>query len=80
MIPLYGFLEHDTIGLLVMAYPTDTMADLITKVQQSASIRIKSKKNMCLKYKDKIRHLESTVADLQFQPLDHFFVISGGQC
>jgi hypothetical protein len=38
--PLYGFLEGDSIGLLVLAAPTDTMAQIAAKLQQSASVRV----------------------------------------
>jgi hypothetical protein len=36
MIPLYGFLEGDTIGLLILAEEGDTIAALAQKLQDSA--------------------------------------------
>ena len=40
MIPLYGFLEGDTIGLLVLAQPTDTGEDLVAKLVSAAKVRV----------------------------------------
>jgi hypothetical protein len=40
MIPLYGFLEGDTIGLLVLADEEETLASLADKLQSAASVRV----------------------------------------
>ena len=40
MIPLYGFLAGDTLGLLILAEEDDTMAELATKLQQAAFVRV----------------------------------------
>jgi hypothetical protein len=40
MIPLYGFLEGDTLGLLVLAGEQDTAAELARKLQEAASLRV----------------------------------------
>lgn len=74
MIPLYGFLEKDSLGLLIMAYEEDTVKDLIQKTQQAAIVRVQPQANMQLTYKGKILLPEQTVKEVQFKPLDHFFV------
>ena len=43
MIPLYGFLQGDSIGLLVLAEESDTAADLAEKLQSAARIRVRDK-------------------------------------
>jgi hypothetical protein len=40
MIPLYGFLQGDVLGLLILAEEGDTMAELAQKLMQSARIRV----------------------------------------
>jgi hypothetical protein len=77
MIPLYGFLEGDTIGLLVLAYPQDSMDDLVSKVQNSAAIRIKPRPFMQLQYKNELVAADKTVLELGMLPLEHFFVVEG---
>lgn len=74
MIPLYGFLEGDTLGLLIFAYPQDKMSDLIAKLQRSAALRVSPRDNMALMYQDRIVELSTTVKELDIQPLEHFFV------
>jgi hypothetical protein len=39
-IPLYGFQEGDTIGLLVIAEEHDTVATLAGKLQAAADLRV----------------------------------------
>jgi hypothetical protein len=39
-IPLYGFLEGDTVGLLVLAEEGQTILDVARKLQDAASIRV----------------------------------------
>jgi hypothetical protein len=40
LVPLYGFLEGDTMGLLVLAHGDDTMASVADKLRASASLRV----------------------------------------
>lgn len=77
MIPIYGFLEGDTIGLLIFAYPNETVQDLINKVQKSASVRIEPRANMQLLFKEHPVASQLTVKEMGVQPLDHFFVVQG---
>ena len=62
MIPLYGFLQGDTIGLLVLAQPDDTAAVLCAKLQSAAAVRVAP---------------EATVAELALQPLERIDVVAG---
>jgi hypothetical protein len=41
VIPLYGFLRGDTLGLLVLARPEDTIEALGALVQRSADVRVR---------------------------------------
>jgi hypothetical protein len=43
-IPLYGFLQGDTVGLLILAEKDDTLQSLAQKLQEGASLRV-AKKN-----------------------------------
>jgi hypothetical protein len=40
MIPLYGFVEDDTLGLLVLAEEDETVKALAEKLQASADVRV----------------------------------------
>ena len=40
LVPLYGFVQGDTLGLLVLVRTTDTVAQLATVLQEAATMRI----------------------------------------
>lgn len=40
LVPLYGFVQGDTLGLLVLVRTTDTVAELARVLQEAASIRV----------------------------------------
>lgn len=39
MVPLYGFLQGDTMGLTIVVHTTDTVATLVGRLQQAAHVR-----------------------------------------
>ena len=75
MIPLYGFLEGDTIGLLVLADETDSAAVLVDKLQNSARVRVKARRNMNVVYKGQVIERTVSVAEARFEALDRFDVV-----
>jgi hypothetical protein len=40
LVPLYGFLEGDTIGVLVLAHHDDTIARVAEKLVSAAAVRV----------------------------------------
>lgn len=41
LVPFYGFLRGDTIGMVVLVHDHQTMADVASVLQQAASVRVK---------------------------------------
>jgi hypothetical protein len=78
MIPLYGFLEGDCIGLLVLAEENDTAIDLAEKLQSAARIRVKADPNVRVAYQGVLIGPHTTVAQAQMTALDRFDVIKVG--
>lgn len=76
-IPLYGFLQGDTIGLLILADEGDTLEALARKLQVAASLRVAARGSLRVVYNDKIMDSVMTVAQAGFQALDRFDVTSG---
>ena len=76
-IPLYGFLEGDTVGLLILADDGDTLEVLARKLQDAASLRVASRDDVRVVYNDKTMDLTMTVAQAGLQALDRFDVLSG---
>jgi hypothetical protein len=76
MIPLYGFLQGDCIGLMVLAEESDTAADLAEKLQVAARIRVKPEAKVRVVYQGAIIGSLTTVAQAQMGALDRFDVIN----
>jgi len=76
-VPLYGFLQGDTVGLLILAEDGDTLEALARKLQAAASLRVAARHPVRVVYNDKIMDPAITVAQAGFEPLDRFDVLSG---
>jgi hypothetical protein len=76
MIPLYGFLQGDTIGLLILARPDDTMEVLAEKLQASASVRVKPRRRVSVIYNQQVLDPLATVARVGLTALDRFDVVA----
>jgi hypothetical protein len=74
-IPLYGFLEGDTVGLLVLAEEGDTVLELARKLQDAASIRVARNDKMDFVFDGKAIDPGLTVVQAGLQELDRFDVI-----
>jgi Toluene-4-monooxygenase system protein B (TmoB) len=77
-IPLYGFLEGDTVGLLVLAEEGETVLELARKLQNAANIRVAHKDRIDLVYDGKAIDPGLTVAQAGLQALDRFDVVCKG--
>ena len=40
LVPLYGFVHGDTLGVLVLVQDTDSIAELALRLQQAATVRV----------------------------------------
>jgi hypothetical protein len=78
-IPLYGFMEGDTVGLLILAEETDTVRTLGRKLQDAAAIRVRGIDRFQVLYNDKTIDPGLTVLQAGLQALDRFDVISSEQ-
>jgi hypothetical protein len=77
MIPLYGFLEGDTIGLLVLAEGEDSIAEIARKLQTAARLRAAIDGPVTVLYQGKRVDPALTVSDAGLQPLARFDVRRG---
>ncbi len=76
-IPLYGFLEGDTIGLLIVAEETETVQALAQKLQEGASIRVAPREKVQVVYKEKVLDPWLTLAQAGLEALERFDVVRG---
>jgi hypothetical protein len=75
-IPLYGFLQGDTVGLLILADEGDTLQSLARKLQDAASLRVAYRDGVQVIYNNKAMDPAITITQAGFQALDRFDVIS----
>ena len=75
MIPLYGFLSGDTIGLLILARPEDTMETLAGRLQTSAAVRVPRRDRVAVVYRGRHVDPRMTVAHSGMTALDRFDVV-----
>jgi hypothetical protein len=78
-IPLYGFLEGDTLGLLMLAEEGETVLELARKLQDAASLRVIRDDKIDFVYNGKAIDPGLTVAQAGLQALDRFDVIGRGK-
>jgi hypothetical protein len=76
-VPLYGFLQGDTVGLLILAEEDDTLQSLAQKLQDSASLRVAHKDHVQVVYNEKVMDPTITIAQAGIQALDRFDVTEG---
>ena len=76
-IPLYGFLQGDTVGLLILAEEADTLQTLARKLEDAASLRVTGRDRVEVVYNGKTMDPTTTVAQAGLQALDRFDVIAG---
>ena len=54
MIPVYAFVEGDTLGLLVLAREHETVADLTERIQRAASLRVAPSPHASLRHDGRV--------------------------
>jgi hypothetical protein len=74
VIPLYGFLEGDTLGLLVLVREGDTAATLAAKLQDAAALRVAPAAGARVWVRGEPLDPTVTVAGAGLQALDKFEV------
>ena len=71
-LPLYGFVEGDTIGLLIMADKQESVRSLAERLRDAASLRVGGSRDMEVVYRGIVLDPDSTLAQSDFKPLQRF--------
>ncbi len=76
-LPLYGFLQGDTVGLLIFAEPEDSLLTLARKLAKAARPRVAIAEGTELHvlWQGALADPTHTVASLSPRPLDRFDVL-----
>jgi hypothetical protein len=73
-LPLYGFMEGDTIGLLIVADEQESVESLAQKLREAASLRVELGEHVELLYRGEVLDPMTTLAQADFKPLQRFDV------
>jgi hypothetical protein len=75
LVPLYGFLRGDSIGLLLLAHDTDTIAEIARKLQQAAAVRVPPRPLASVYHAGQLLAPELTVASAGLSALERVDVV-----
>lgn len=76
LVPLYGFLRGDTIGLLVLVHDHDRISDVAQSLQQAAAMRIAPRSAARVYADGKLLDPDLTVAKAGLRALDRVDVVA----
>jgi hypothetical protein len=74
-IPLYGFLQGDVLGLLIVAEEHETVRALSEQLQEAASLRVAHSKNVRVIYKGNVLDPSLTLREAGLAALERFDVV-----
>jgi hypothetical protein len=74
-IPLYGFLQGDVLGLLILAEEHETVHALSERLQEAASVRVAHTQNVRVVYKGKVLDPGLTLREAGLGILERFDVV-----
>jgi hypothetical protein len=74
-IPLYGFLQGDVLGLLIMAEEDETVHALSDRLQEAASVRVPHMQNVRVIYNGNVLAPDVTLREAGLASLQRFDVV-----
>ena len=75
LVPLYGFLKGDTIGLVILVHDHQTISEVSRTLQEAASMRVTPKPRASVYFGGKRLDPELSVAQSGLSALDRVDVI-----
>lgn len=70
LIPLYGFVQGDTLGLLVLAHDHMTVAEVSERLRESARLRVVRGEPAALVFSGRVLDPALTLRELGLRALD----------
>jgi hypothetical protein len=71
-LPLYGFIEGDTIGLLIVADEQESVRSLAAKLRDAASLRVDGSCYTDVVYQGNVLDPDCTLTEADFKPFQRF--------
>jgi Toluene-4-monooxygenase system protein B (TmoB) len=74
VIPLYGFLQGDVLGILLLADAQTTLGELAEQLQQAARLRVARRPNAVVKHRGRALDARLTVKQANLEALERIDV------
>jgi len=75
LVPLYGFLQGDTLGLVVLVHDSDRVRDVAQKLQRAAAVRIAPRERVVVLAHGRRLDPDATIAQAGLTALDRVDVV-----
>jgi len=75
LVPLYGFLAGDTLGLLVLVHSDDRVAAIADRLQEAAAVRVAPRAHAQVYLRGKRLDPDLRVSEAGLGPLDRVDVV-----
>ena len=75
LVPLYGFLKGDTLGLIVLVHDHQTVRDIAACLQQAAAPRVPPAAHVSVYFRGNRLEPHLTVGQAGIEPLDRVDVV-----
>lgn len=75
LVPLYGFLHGDTLGLVVLVHDTDRVRDIAIRLQRAAAPRVAAVERTCVLASGRRLDPDATIAQAGLRALDRVDVV-----
>jgi len=76
LVPIYGFLRGDTIGLLVLVHHDEPVRVLAERLRDAASVRVRPAPIVEVRHEGRSLDLDSTVASAGLTALERVDVVT----
>ena len=75
LVPLYGFLKGDTLGLIVLVHDHQPVADIATSLIQAAAPRVAGPERAAVFHRGVRLDPDAPIASTPIEPLDRVDVV-----
>ena len=76
LVPLYGFLRGDTLGLVILVQDTDRIREVARNLQEAATVRVAPHARARVYARGHLLHPDLTVAEAGLSALDRVDVVT----
>jgi hypothetical protein len=78
LVPLYGFMQGDTLGLVVLVHDSDRVRDIASRLQLATTVRVAPRGRLSVRANGRRLDPDATIAQAGLEALDRVDVVVEG--